>query len=165
MCLWSTTEIELDSVEAFKIFLMYDGNLHSPFSSAFRGDRPYKTNELIRNAWKDGFYSLKNWEDGIKAIKEGRTVWNFYPDITQSQYRRNDDNHLNLILLPVTLKNIYLHGYLEASSQDDDDMRSYESYQSYGIIVHDNDENRKRFYEAMGLPTPEQVINELCGIK
>ena len=100
MCLSGKTDVDIDSVEAWKVFSEVHGILYSCFSARFL--EPYKRNTIISHKPKSdslGFYAFTNKESCYSFLKEDY-IW-----ATTKYYK---------VILPVTLYNVIYTGYFQS---------------------------------------------------
>ena len=100
MCLSGKTDVDIDSVEAWKVFSEVHGILYSCFSARFL--EPYKRNTIISHKPKSdslGFYAFINEESCDSFLRE-QDIW------ATTSYKK--------VILPIKLYNITYTGYFQS---------------------------------------------------
>lgn len=144
MCLENTKLVLLKSINAFKVFALYEGGLYSAFSSAYTygfdeeydGLPPYKLNEEIKclkHAGMAGFYSFADKQSAEECIVDSDNRDDFY-----WHWRKQRDE---LLIFPVTISDDIYRGCLRSSNtvfRNDKNVGHvvYAGYISQKIIVH-----------------------------
>lgn len=139
MCLLGTTAVSIERLPAFKVFAIKNDKLVSAFRSSLAHrsmDLSYGTGRIQCNPTSSTFFAFKTFGTAVGVARGGSRTWNFYNE--------------NLLVLPVTLYDVILHGYLREVSDDPQCLDvDHESYEAKGIEVHDSEENRNAFYRAV----------------
>jgi len=134
----SEKPVSLVPQDAFKVFSRTkDGQLQSVFVPTFKVGLIYPPNERIRVDTEDAtFFAFENFKNAISIARQGRKRWNMV----------NGD----LIVLPVTMNEIVATGKYFVRSEDVQCLDGfYPALESKEIIVHDTEENRNAFYDAV----------------
>jgi hypothetical protein len=144
MCLAQITKVSIPQLETFKIFgIRNDGYLTSAFDSAYDKYKRYISDvEIIAQPWgiHEGFYSFKKFEDAVQVSVDDH--WDF---VTGEYYEYGIKS---LVVLPVTIKDVFLEGVLVKHHYDKNYNfieTWYEGYTSKVIIVHDSESNRQLY--------------------
>jgi hypothetical protein len=140
MCLICSNDVNIPKIEAYKIFALIDDKLQSSFWSAYQGDLNYDVElEMTvkpKEGTNDGFFAFQKFDDAVRIAYQGTKRWNFVSS--------------SLVVLPVTLLDVFAQGFFFAKSADVQCSDGYYSaYQSRKIIVHKNDKVLEEFYDAV----------------
>lgn len=130
--------VSLVPQSAFKVFSRTkEGQLQSVFVPTFKAGLIYPPNQRIRVDTEDAtFFAFENFKNAISIARQGRKRWNMV----------NGD----LIVLPVTMHEIVATGKYHVPSEDIQCMDGYyPAFESKEIEVHDSEENRNAFYDAV----------------
>ena len=139
MCLNNRKEVQIPQVEAFKMFVVDNGVLKSPFKMSYYNDEgefvdspPFEPEVLIQVQPADKtFFAFQRVQDAC--------------DIANAQaYKGWNVQKFTLLVLPVTLKNVVATGTLHVPSDDPQCLDGYyPCYESKEIMVHDSPEIRR----------------------
>lgn len=129
MCLEFVEEISLESIKAWKLFLINNGKLESLFVNARASvDKvvPYETNKKLKAFPETAtFHAFEKFEDAFFLATE-------------------DAKSTPKIILPVTLYDVVGKGRYKHRSNDAQCLNGYyPAYQGKEIVVHDSIETRK----------------------
>jgi hypothetical protein len=130
--------VSLVPQSAYKVFSRNkEGQLQSVFVPTFKAGLIYPPNERIRVDAEDAtFFAFENFKSAISIARQGRKRWNMV----------NGD----LIVLPVTMHEIVATGKYHVPSEDIQCLDGYyPAFESKEIEVHDSEENRNAFYDAV----------------
>jgi len=130
--------VSLVPQSAYKVFSRTkDGQLQSVFVPTFKAGLIYPPNQRIRVDTEDAtFFAFENFKNAISIARQGRKRWNMV----------NGD----LIVLPVTMHEIVATGKYHVPSEDIQCLDGYyPAFESKEIEVHDSEENRNAFYDAV----------------
>jgi len=138
MCMTNKKEVSIEEVSAFKIFTRdKDGLLQSSFIPTFKEGLKYTPNERIHVDVEDAtFFAFEKINNAISIARQGRKRWRFVEG--------------GLIVLPVTLYDVVSTGSYFVRSEDSQCLDGYyPAFESKEIVVHDSEENRNQFYDAI----------------
>jgi hypothetical protein len=130
--------VSLVPQSAFKIFsLNKEGQLQSVFVPTFKPGLVYPPNQRIRVDAEDAaFFAFEDFKTAVSIARQGRKRWNMV----------NGD----LIVLPVTMHEMVATGKYHVPSEDVQCLDGYyPAFESKEIEVHDSEENRNIFYDAV----------------
>lgn len=130
-------EISIERVDAYKVFAETTKGLQSPFASKHKTHLVYAPEQTIAvDCEEEGFFAFANIRDAVRITVGGRRKWNVVSP--------------NLIVLPVTLWDVFSKGKFHVLSDDPQCLDGYyEAYESKRIMVHDNPFARQRFHEEV----------------
>lgn len=137
MCMSSRVNVTVPEMKAYKV-LARDRNslLHSVFVPTFKPGLRYPANERIRvDTEEANFFAFGEFKHAVSVARAGRRTFNMVSG--------------DLIVLPVTLYEVVVSGTYRVPSDDPQCMDGYyPAFESKEIVVHDNRESRKQFYDA-----------------
>ena len=138
MCLKHRKENIQPEVNAFKIFSRSKtGELKSVFAPSYKDDLIYPSNQRIRvNPEESTFFAFESYTFAVRIAREGLKKWRMVSDC--------------LVVLPVTLFEVVAKGDFWVPSDDIQSLDGYyPAFESKEIIVHDSEENRALFHNAV----------------
>jgi hypothetical protein len=138
MCLSSRKEVQIDKVDAFKVFTRDNqGLLQSVFAPTFKSGLKYPSNERIRvDTDEANFFAFAEFKNAISIARQGRRRWNMVKG--------------GIIVLPVTMYEIVAEGKYHVPSDDPQTMDGYyPAFEAKEIQLHDNQETRNAFYDEV----------------
>lgn len=140
--------VEIEKQEAFKIFAKdKEGNLVSAFFMCLKKGLHYPSNERIRvDDEETGFFAFKDFDRAVSLAIQGKRSWS----TGYGQNRHWDFSTSRLIVLPVTMYEVYAQGDFHVPSGDNQVMDGYyPAFESKEIVVHDTPENVMAFHDAV----------------
>lgn len=148
MCMTCSKEVNIGQLEAFKIFAKdEEGRLISAFTMARKDGLFYPANERIRvDDEETGFFAFKEFNRAVSLAIRGRRSWT---NDFGTRYNWNWSTS-QLIVLPVTMFEVYSEGKFRVPSGDPQCMDGYyPAYESKEIIVRDTPHNVNEFHDAV----------------
>lgn len=155
MCLENIESVLLKSLNAFKVFALYRGQLYSAFSGAYHCGfeenyddlPPYKLNEEIKclnHTNLRGFYSFVDKKSAEECIID--SSYANYDDLYWNWREQRD----KLLIFPVTISDNIYRGFLRSSNQVWRNNKNvgyvaYAGYASQKITVHVTTQDIKHY--------------------